>query len=223
MTVMMFWSSVLCYLWLNTCLVTSWCQSLQLRKLCLRSHGVPRKSEAAMAKQYRSLCLLAIVVLGDRSEIAHYFFNHFFLCQTLRATVSVLVAANGNKIVSSQKTIESSGQGFYYFCKSYGIFPTLTQENSCRRVAQHVRWDTCNSWRCTWRRDVSTADDLIVYVLSCAGKFVMIRPPASLLALFSSLFPLQATRKLLTPPPLILPQKRRARTLSRRSQVLIPN
>ncbi len=46
--------------------------------------------------------------------------------------------------MSAQTTIESSGQGFYYFCKSFNIFPILTQEGPCRRVAQHVRYQALN-------------------------------------------------------------------------------
>lgn len=36
-------------------------------------------------------------------------------------------------------TEEYNGKSFYQFCKTFHIFPVLTQESTCRRVTQHVR------------------------------------------------------------------------------------
>ena len=38
-------------------------------------------------------------------------------------------------------TEEYNGKSFYQFCKTFHIFPVLTQESTCRRVTQHVRFD----------------------------------------------------------------------------------
>ena len=83
------------------------------------------------------------------------------------------LAANGNLAMAAQTTIESSGQGFYYFCKSYNIFPTLTQESACRRVAQHVRYNFLNCC-CGVVFTINRSVD--------SEKYVMTPQPVSLLA-----------------------------------------